>query len=258
MAVHVGLETAGGYSALGLVEDAVKTVEDVKGRGIQLRIMGAIAFRLHCPRRRDLFDKLDRPVTDIDFMGSARDATRILDYFESIGYKLVYGLTGERKIFTRPDGMKVDVFLDKLAMCHSIDFEKRLSVDYPTVPLAELTLEKMQIVRITEKDLKDVSVLLLEHEVGDSDKEVVNGAYIAKVLARDWGFHYTTMTNLRKIEEFSGQLEAIMAAEKAVIHGRIDQLRKMIEQEPKSMAWKIRAVTGTKSKWYRDVEDFGS
>lgn len=257
MAVHYGLKMAGDVlSIVGMLEDAVKTVEEMEARGILLRIMGAIAFRIHCSSQRRLFEKLDRPVTDIDFMASARNVTKIVEHFESTGHKLVYGLTGDRKIFMRPDGMKVDVFFDKLSMCHTIDFEKRLRVDYPTVPLAELLLEKMQIVKITEKDLKDVSVLLLEHEVADSDKDTINGAYIAKLLSKDWGFHYTTMTNLDKSEERSRQFDAITAAEKAIIHERIGELRKLIADEPKSMAWKVRAVTGTKSKWYRDVEDF--
>ena len=242
-------------SAMGMVEDAVKTVDDLRDKGIQLRIMGAVAFRLHCPKRRDMFEKLDRPLTDIDFMGSGRDATRIMGYFESMRYKLAYGLVGERKIFARPDGIKVDVFLDKLSMCHSIDFEKRLGVDYPTVPLAELTLEKVQIVKITEKDIKDVCVLFSEHEIGNSDDDTINGAYIARVLAKDWGFYYTTITNLSKIQERSGQFEGITHSEAVSINAKIGKLREMIEKEPKSVGWKMRAVTGTKTKWYREVED---
>ena len=38
-------------------------------------------------------------------------------------------------------------------MCHDIPFKDRLEIDYPTIPLAELLLEKMQIVQINEKDL---------------------------------------------------------------------------------------------------------
>jgi hypothetical protein len=240
--------------AMGMMEDAVKIVDDLRDKGIQLRIMGAIAFRLHCPERSDMYEKLDRPLTDIDFMGLGRDATRIMEYFESMRYKLAYGLVGERKIFARSDGIKVDVFLDKLSMCHSIDFEKRLSVDYPTVPLAELTLEKLQIVKITEKDIKDVCVLFSEHEIGKTDDDTINGAYIAKVLAKDWGFYYTTVTNLSKIQERSGQF-GITDSEAATINVRIGNLREMIEKEPKSLGWKMRAVTGTKTKWYREVED---
>jgi len=240
---------------MGMLEDAVKIVDDLRSKGIQLRIMGAVAFRLHCPKRQDMFEKLDRPLTDIDFMGSARDATRITEHFESLGHKLVYGLIGERKIFARPDGTKVDVFLDKLSMCHTIDFEKRLGVDYPTVPLAELTLEKLQIVKITEKDIKDLSVLFLEHEIGHIDQDTINGAYVARLLAKDWGFYHTTVTNLSKIHGRSDQFEGINDVEKQVIARKISNLRQMIESEPKSVAWKMRAVTGTKVRWYREVED---
>ncbi len=238
-----------------MLEDAIKTVEDLQSRGIQLRIMGAIAFRIHCPQKGELFEKLDRPLTDIDFMASARDSTKIMNYFESIGHKLIFGLTGDRKIFQRPDGMKVDVFLDKLSMCHMIDFERRLGLDYPTVPLAEMTLEKVQIVKITEKDLKDLSILFLEHEVGKTDDDVINGAHIAKLLAKDWGFWYTTTTNLEKLKDYAEYLAALSMGEKETVSRRISLLREMIEKEPKSMSWKMRAMSGTRTKWYRDVED---
>jgi len=29
----------------------------------------------------------------------------------------------------------------------------------------------------------------------------------------------------------------------------------LIEKKPKTLAWKLRAKVGTKSKWYKDVED---
>ncbi len=76
---------------------------------------------------------------------------------------------GERSIFDKPEaGLHVDVFYEKLDFCHAIYWKDRLETDSPTIPLAELLLEKMQIVQINEKDVIDTIMLLLEHPLGDS------------------------------------------------------------------------------------------
>ena len=55
--------------------------------------------------------------------------------------------------------------MDKLDFCHPIPWKSRLEVDTPTIPLAELVLEKMQIVKINEKDIIDTIMLLREHAI---------------------------------------------------------------------------------------------
>ena len=116
-------------------------------------------------------------------------------------------------------------------------------------------LEKLQIVHINEKDVKDVMMLLLEHDIGDSDNEVVNGQYITKIMAKDWGFYYTTTTNLNKVKSLLGEYDALSSGDRGVISGRIDKLLSMIESESKSLGWKLRAKVGTKKQWYNDVEE---
>jgi hypothetical protein len=55
------------------------------------------------------------------------------------------------------------VFYEKLAFSHVINWSGRLEADKPSIPLAEMLLEKMQIVKINEKDVIDTIMLLLEH-----------------------------------------------------------------------------------------------
>ena len=52
----------------------------------------------------------------------------------------------------------------------------RLEAEELTLPLAELLLEKMQIVQINEKDLIDTIMLLREHPVGDMDEGTINAS----------------------------------------------------------------------------------
>jgi hypothetical protein len=162
-----------------------------------------------------------------------------------------------RRIFNHPtNGIHIDVFLDELSFCHKIPFKGRLEVDSPTLPLAELTLEKTQIITLNPKDIKDMLILLAAHPVGDNDKETINGKHIASLLSKDWGLYYTTTLSLEKIRkgvETYGQ--SFSEQDVANIRARIDQLSKMIEEAPKSLSWKARAAVGPKVKWYNDVDD---
>jgi len=230
----------------------VGTLEE---RGAHIRIIGAIAIRLHCPGTESLFQEMNRPITDIDLVAPSGSLSKATRYFEDNHYKLIFGLTGPRRIFQRPDGLKVDVFLDKLEMCHSINFDGRWEVDSPTIPLAELVLEKAQIVKINEKDVKDLLVLFLSHELSESDKDTINCKLIAETLSKDWGFYYTVTMNLEKVLNLMNSYQGLDDAQRQTITRRVNNLREAIEKHPKTLSWKIRAKAGTKKKWYGDVED---
>ena len=98
------------------------------------------------------------------------------------------------------NGVHVDVFYEKLDFCHAIALQDRLQVDAPTLPLAELLLAKLQIVKITEKDFVDMIALLLEHELGEDDRTTLNAARIAKLCAEDWGLWRTATRISDKLE----------------------------------------------------------
>jgi hypothetical protein len=181
--------------------------------------------------------------------------------------KLLQSLGYEHQRFYYEDGRQifvngqpeyvVDVFFDQLRMCHNIDFRNRLEIDSPTIPLAELLLEKMQIVEFTEKDANDSMMLLREHDIGDNDSETINQEYIARLLSKDWGFYYTVTTNLKRMRDtFIDDLgkEHLSKDDKEDIKAKIDRALGRIEDEPKDMSWKMRAKIGTKRPWYQEVE----
>jgi len=243
---------------------ALELVHSAEEKGIRLRLLGAVAFRIHCPAHEDLQVTMNRVLTDIDFAAYYKHEKAIDKFFlKDLGFEsqtasLTPGLMVGRKIYYDSTGERphIDIFFDKLNMCHVVSWQKgRLEIDKPTICLADLTLEKLQIVRINEKDVKDVMMLFLEHEIGDHDNEVVNGDYISKIMAKDWGFYYTSTTNLNKIKSLLGEYDALSADDRAVISARIDELLEMIEKEPKSLSWKLRAKVGTKKQWYNDVEE---
>ena len=240
------------------IDESMRILQEAEKQGVTLRVMGSIAIRLHCPDTIDLIKKLGRPITDIDYVGYDKQSSKIQKLFENLGYmqrQLSYSyVQAGRLIFINPANQEVvDIFLNRLAMCHTIDYSKRLEVDSPTVPLAEIILQKMQIVMISEKDVKDTFVLFREHEVGDNDNNMINGGYIAKLMSKDWGFYYTAITNLQKAKNLMPQFSVLSEQDKTIISNRIDSLLKRIEDEPKSGSWKTRAKVGPRKKWYKDV-----
>src|SRR4029078_5146615 len=63
----------------------------------------------------------------------------------------------------------VDVLVDSLEMCHRFEVRACPRASAPTLPLAELLLSKLQIVKINRKDVLDALVLLAEHPLGQDD-----------------------------------------------------------------------------------------
>jgi hypothetical protein len=234
-------------------------VGEAESTGIVLRMLGASAIRLHCPHNQSLLNALKRMITDIDFAAYGKQKTEVVRFLTEHGYRprqhLTIGAFVGREIFEHGDGTHVDVFFDKLEYCHTIYFRNRLERDRPTIPLSELLLEKTQIVQINEKDLKDLAIMLLEHEIGDVDGETINAKEIAKTLSNDWGFYYTFTTNIAKVEDLIQKYEILTEENKKLIKQRIASLLEYVESEPKTTSWKLRARVGPRKKWYRDVEE---
>jgi cytidylate kinase len=78
---------------------------------------------------------------------------------------------------------------------------------------------------------------------------------VARTLARNWGFHYTATTNLRRIAEYAASHPAISKADKDAVAARVQKLMDAIDAEPKTLMWKLRAKLGTAIKWYNVVEE---
>ena len=246
------------------IEEAISCVEDAAKEGIILRVMGGLAIYLHSQKFKKLWEKLgrlgERVFTDIDFASYGKFRRKVIDFFTNRGYgidkrvQMQHGM--QRHIYFGGRVPMIDVFFDKLEMNHVISF-KRLEVDFPTIPLSELLLEKLQIVKINEKDIKDTIVLLRAHDIGKTDDETINLNALAQAgLLSDWGFYYTATTNLKKIVDFLPTCNALTENDRKIIRDRVNGILHYLDEQPKSLGWKLRARVGTKKKWYNDVEDW--
>ena len=238
----------------------LQALERPENRHVVARLIGALAFRTHCPQFGHLQEALGRPFTDIDFASYRRFFRDIQRLFAALGYhedKMVSRLFGEsRMLFHDPvHGRHVDIFFDRLHFSHVLPLNGRLEIDRPTLPLAELLLEKMQIVKINEKDLIDTIMLLREHPVGDGDIETVNAAIVTGLTSQDWGLWRTVTANLTLTKEFLARYPQLADDDRRIVAARLDELRQRIDASPKSVPWKLRARIGDHLKWYEDVEE---
>jgi hypothetical protein len=242
-------------------EDEVRRIIDASAQaGLTLRLLGSLAFQLHCPRYGHLQAEMGRAYTDLDFAGYARQARQVSTTLAGLGYtedREVFVVTeGGRAIFEDPRrGLHVDVFYEKLDFCHVIPWDNRLERDSPTLPLAELLLEKMQIIKINEKDVIDTILLLLEHPLGEDDAETVNMARVARLCAEDWGLWRTTTMNLDKVRRLAQGYPQLSGEQKERVADQVQAALGRLEAEPKSIAWRLRARVGDRVKWYKDVDE---
>ena len=231
-----------------------------ENKHIIMRLIGALAFRTHCPEFGYIQDKLGRKFTDIDFASYPRFVRDIRRVLTELGYeedKQVTQLFGDRRMLYHDPvlGRHIDVFFNALDFCHLVSFVDRLEAEELTLPLAELLLEKMQIVQINEKDLIDSIMLLREHPVGNTDEETINAHVIASTLGKDWGYWRTVTGNLTMLSEILDSYEGLSQDDRDIVRNRIRELEARITSEPKSLRWKARAKVGERVKWYKDVEE---
>jgi hypothetical protein len=242
------------------VERALDLVEKAAARGIELRILGSLAYRLHCPRNLALFEAMKRDLTDIDFAARGDQRRDVRQFLADLGYEIDQDLLvtteGKRYAFQDPGtGLVVDVFFDELYFCHAIPLRDRLALDSPTITPTDLLLEKMQIVEINPKDIKDSLVLLLEHDLQTDTQDAIDADYIARVLGDDWGFFHTVTTNLTRLSRDATEDGWLDDAQAHVVRSRIGELLATIEAAPKSTRWRLRARVGTRKRWYQEVAE---
>jgi hypothetical protein len=209
-------------------------------------------------------DELDRATKDVDVVVPKGDRAGVRALLEERGYHsdrdVLVTTEGRRFLFRNPAlGLELDVFVDRLEFCHTLDVRDRLARHPVTLPLEDLLLSKAQIVELTRNDLKDLVTLLSAHEVSEDEgehPEAIDAPYIARLLARDWGFSHTVTGNLERLHTAvaDGGLAGRMVDRAAVVD-RIRALLATMERAEKSRRWRLRAKVGERVRWFADVDD---
>ena len=177
----------------------------------------------------------------------------------------------------------MDLFCDKLTFCHTLDVrselmeaDKRLF----TIGLENLIISKAQyiasvpksdagtvdpvrimgdynkkqlLVGMEQKDMRDVSAALLDHELGEGPQKISIDV-LGEKLRQDWGLWRTVTMSLRNMHQ---KLDVILSSFGTTREDRkvVDErLGRIVEQlETKYVAKK--AMFGFNKQWWEDVED---
>ena len=237
---------------------AIQTVEAARRDGVPLKLLGGQAIRYLTPD----FPPRRRGDQDIDFAsvaGASRPVTELLTGLGFEGDRRFNNLHGHRQLYFRsPEGIPVDVIMNRLNMCHVLEFSGRIDRLPMTLDVSDLLLSKLQVVRQTEKDVHDIVYLLAAHQVRAGDQPGTIGlARFAEVLAGDWGGWRTTIGNLdRVVELVRGELARLVPA--GAPHDPVEQaiaLRCYADTMPKRLKWKLRARVGELAQWYELPEE---
>jgi hypothetical protein len=243
-------------------------------QGLLVRLMGGMAIRAHAP---DWPARTRRVEVDLDFATRGKDRGAFYELLAREGYtadKRHNALFGSKQAYfvDVPRHRPVDVLVDSLEMCHRFEFADRLAKSTPTLPLAELLLSKLQIVKINRKDVLDALVLLAEHPLAQDDGAVdarlgqgaINVPRILSFTSNDWGWWRTVTGSLDTLDQY---LAAEATPEDLDLNNgrtvlfepgaQIAALRAAIQDAPKSTRWKLRSRVGERQAWYNDPEEMG-
>jgi hypothetical protein len=238
-------------------DEALRLLAAAQDAEVRVRVLGGMAIALHAGEL--LHPAFRREIRDIDLATPKRDGRKVSDFLATQGYtanKTFNAMHGARRLlfYDEPNGRQIDVFVGSFEMCHQLPLEQRLDVEALTLPLADLALTKLQIVKLNKKDAYDLYSLLLTHEVADHDSEAINAAWMAELCGRDWGLCHTVQLNLARLRS-ELDVPELTAPELETIGARIEQLEQAIEQAPKTGKWKLRARVGDRVRWYEDPEE---
>jgi hypothetical protein len=242
----------------GLLSEARRLIDQAGDRGIVLRLLGGLAIQVLTPE----LPPRTRDGQDLDFASvrSSRKAlTEMLAEDGYVGDRNFNALYGDKQLyFTHGEsGLAIDVMIDRLHMCHTVDFAERATVMPYTLSATDLLLSKLQIVELNAKDLDDCLRLLVTFPLGDSDDpDIIDLRVIRDLVGDDWGWWKTVSINL-------GRIQAALADGSVPVPqgGRLDApaavqaLSETLEQAPKSRRWKLRDRIGERKRWYEIPEE---
>jgi hypothetical protein len=241
------------------IDEAVRICAAAASAGITVRLAGGLAIQYLTPE----FPPRGGDSQDLDLATRSSERRTLTQFLGERGYvadKTFNALYGHKQLYFQSGetGRSVDVLVDRLHMCHTVEFADRLGRMPVTLDLTDLLLSKLQIVELNEKDAQDVLYLCSAYPVLEGDEPGTIGLdRIRPIVGNDWGWWRTATLNLDHITALaSGGGQALVP--EGGQHHAVDQLgvlRSAMETAPKSLRWKARARVGERVRWYEVPEE---
>jgi hypothetical protein len=245
-----------GMSTSDPLPEAMSLTRSAAAAGVPLRLLGGLGIRVLCP---DFPPRL-RDGQDIDFACLSKGRAKVASHLEEHGCepdRRFNNLNGDRQMyFTAPSGRPIDVIVDRLVMCHTLDFRPAFSRLPLTLDAADLLLSKLQIVQLNEKDAHDIVHLLSGVPVGGDDVPSIGTGRFGQVVAGDWGWWRTVTGNLHRLPALiAGQPDLVPPRPRydPVAQSRV--LLDVADAVPKTVKWRLRANIGDRVRWYELPEE---
>jgi hypothetical protein len=236
-----------------LAAEARRLIDLATEQGLVLRLLGGLAIQLLTPE----LPARTRSGQDLDF-GSVRSSrkglTTLLEQRGFVGDRNFNALYGDKQLyFTHGEtGLVVDVMVDRIHMCHTVEFADRATELPYTLSPTDLLLSKLQIVELNDKDLHDILRLLVHFPlVSDDGAEGIELWVIAALVGDDWGWFKTISLNLERIA--ATLADGVPAAIAGGAHdpvAAVQTLRVTLSDAPKSRRWRLRDKVGERKRWY--------
>ena len=243
--------------------EAISLAQGAADAGLGLKLLGGLAVRVICP---ELPPRL-RAGQDIDFACLSRGRRDVVAYLERSGCqpdKRFNNLNGDRQMyFNAPSGRPIDVMVDRLTMCHTLDFRPAFGALPLSLSAMDILLSKLQIVELNEKDARDILQLLAGVPVADGPAAggtgpVLDASRFTSLVAADWGWWRTTTGNLEKLPDLAAaKPELIPLGSPKDPLAQAARLLELARSVPKGMKWKLRANVGDRVRWYELPEEVG-
>jgi hypothetical protein len=238
--------------------EALDLARAAASAGVGLKLLGGLAVRVICPD----FPPRHRPGQDMDFacLGKGRkNAAAFLERAGCVPDRRFNNLNGDRQMyFSAPSGRPIDVMVDRLVMCHTLDFRPSFGRLSDTVDAMDVLLSKLQIIELNEKDAWDIFQLLSGVPLGTAGdgSPVLDTGRFAALLGADWGWWRTVTGSLAKLPGLAASQPGLIPAGAPLDPlNQARQLGEIAAAAPKGVKWKLRAGVGDRVRWYELPEE---
>jgi hypothetical protein len=240
------------------LDRAIEVIEAASHQGIPLRLLGGLAVRYLCPS----FPPRLRDDQDMDLASLSRVRSDLTSFLADRGFvpdKQFNALHGHKQMyFLSEGGWALDVMLDRLDMCHVLDFRERIERLPYTLDPTDLLLSKLQIVEVNEKDLQDAIYLLAAFPIRDDEESgTIGPGRLCQIVCQDWGWWRTVTGNLDRITALPPEDRARLVPPDAPFDpaDQARKLRREADEAPKSLKWRVRSKIGDRVRWYELPEE---
>jgi hypothetical protein len=241
---------------LDRISESLRIIREGEKQGAVLRMIGGLAVRAHC---EDL-TFCEREYGDIDLIALGRQIGKIRSIFESLGYSedllIARSTDGTRLLFQRDDSQDhVDVFLDKLRMEHTIDLRDRLQIERLTISVSDILVTKLIIHVMNEKDYRDIFTIMKDMEFSHDDTPgVINVNYLANICSKNWGLFQDVYSKIDACFQLVSHFN-LNQSDCKLIQTRFLSIKEAMDNKPKSLKWKLRALMGNRIAIREIVEE---